>query len=116
ADPAVDDALYGVARAVDGDDLDVTGLLAGALQRGHRAQAHLVVLRVDALDAGLGLDELLGDLLALLAGEVTGLLEDDLQAGSLLGDALLEALSALGGDVVPGRAQQDGDLALAAGG
>ena len=37
-------------RAVDRDDLDVAGLLARGLERGDRAERHLVVVGVDAVD------------------------------------------------------------------
>src|SRR6185312_5517326 len=80
-DPAVEDALHGTLGAVDRNDLHVAGFLVGGLEGGHRAERHLVVLGVDRGDIGVGRDELLGDLLALLPGEVTGLLGDYLETG-----------------------------------
>lgn len=96
--------------------ISVPGFFAGALDRGDGAEAHLVVLGVDGGEVGVGLEELFGDLLALVAGELAGLLGDDLQAGGGGGDLVDEALGAVGGDAVAGGAEEDGDLAGAAGG
>src|SRR5687767_3865035 len=95
-DRAVDDGLHGVAGAVDRDDLDVlAGVLVGRLERGDRAERHLVVLRVDRGDVRVAGDELLHDRLALVAGELAGLLGDDLQARCLGLDLVDEAVGAV---------------------
>src|SRR6185312_4063926 len=115
-DRAVDDALHGVARTVDRNDLDVlAGLLAGRLERGDRAEGHLVVLRVDRGDARVTGDELLHDLLALVAGEVTGLLGDDGEPRGLGLELVDEPVRTVCSYVISGRAEQNGHLASAAG-
>src|SRR3954447_9917279 len=60
-----------VAGAVDGDDGHVlSGLLAGRLERGDRADGHLVVVRVDRGDVGMRLQQGLHHLASLVAREV----------------------------------------------
>jgi hypothetical protein len=67
------------------------------------------------LMSGLGLDELLGDRLALLAGEFAGLLEHHLETGRLVLDAVLEALGAVVVTLLPAAPSRMATFALAAG-
>ena len=74
---AVDDTLHGGLRAVDGDEVGLgDAVLAGVGQSDQGADALLVVLGVDRVDLRVRLDLGLGDALALLPGEVGGLLGD----------------------------------------
>ena len=78
---AVDDRLHAVLFAVDRDNEDVlAGDLARRLDRGDGAERHLVVVGVDDGRVGMRLQQRLGHLAALVAGEIAGLAGDDLPA------------------------------------
>src|SRR4051812_27366672 len=78
-DLAVGQGRHAVLDRVDRDDLDVrTGLLARGLDGFDGTEGHVVVVRVEDVDLALRLQEGLHDLLALGAGELTGLRGDDL--------------------------------------
>ena len=93
--PGVDrgDALGGPVEP-DHDDIGASAVA----ERLDRAERHLVVLAEDACHAGVGLQEVGGDVQALGAVEVGGLLGGD-------GDAL-ELLDALGEALAAGRARR----------
>ena len=81
AELAVDDGLNAVLLAVDGDDQDVLArLLAGGLDGRDGAQRHLVVVGIDDGRVGMGLQQRLRHLAALVAGEVARLARHDLVA------------------------------------
>ena len=116
AELAVDDRLDRVLLAVDRDDQDVlAGDLASGLDRGDGAERHLVVVRVDDGRVGMRLQQGLGDLAALVAGEVAGLAGEDDHIGRLGLDRVVEALLAVVGGRGADRALELDDLALAAG-
>src|SRR5690606_9246993 len=87
---AVLERLQTVAHGVDRDDDDV---LAGHLARGldglDRAKTHVVVVREDEGQVGVGLERSLDSGLALGAREVTGRLADDGVSADNLAEALL---------------------------
>src|SRR3954452_13767479 len=104
-----------VLLAVDAHELDVLARrLAGRLDRGDGADGHLVVVRVDRVRVGVGLQERLGDGATLDPGEVAVLAHDHLHAGAGL-DRLVEALLAVDGRRRAGRALQLDDLRVASG-
>ena len=99
--------------AVDRDDDHVLARhLAGGLDRRDRADRHLVVVRIDRGRVGVGLQQRLGDLAALVAGEVAGLGGHDLHAGNCL-DRLVEALLRSIGRRGAGGALELDDLGVA---
>ena len=84
------------------------------LDGGDGAKRHFVVVSVDDGRVGMGLQQGLGDLAALVAGKVAGLAGEDDHVGRLGLDGVVEALLA-----IVGRRSADGafeldDLALAA--
>ena len=94
-DLAVGERLHAVLHRVDRDDLDVLARHeAGRLDRLDRAEAHVVVVRVDEVDVGVRLQHRLHDLLAARTGEVAGLARDDLEV-RVLADHVGEALGAV---------------------
>ena len=54
--------------------------LAGGLERRDGAHRHLVVVGIDRRRLGMRLEQRLGDLAALVAGEIAGLAGHDLHA------------------------------------
>ena len=78
------------------------------MQRGDRAEGHLVVVGVDRRDVRIVGDQLLGDGLAHRPLVVAGLLGDDLDLGVELLEALHEAVVAVRRHVHAGSTEQDG--------
>src|SRR3954453_8777314 len=113
--PALLDRREPVLLAVDADELDVLARRpAGRLDRGDRADRHLVVVGVDRRRVRVRLEQRLRDRAALDAGEVTVLARDDLHAGAGL-DGLVEALLAVDRGGGAGRPLELDDLGVAAG-
>ena len=89
--------------------------LAGSFDRRDGAERHLVIMRVDDGRVGMRLQQRLGDLTALVAGEVAGLAGQDDHIGRLRLDRVVEALLAVVSGRSANRAFELDDLALAAG-
>src|SRR5829696_3491891 len=104
--------LDGLLGAVDGDHLDVLpGVLTSVLEGLDGPESHLVVLRVDRVNVGIGLYELLHDRLARCPDELPGLGGDDLHVRVLL-ELLLETLGAVDRDRSARYSFENGDLGL----
>src|SRR5215208_6899117 len=104
--------LDGLSGTVDGDYLDVLpGILAGVFEGLDGPESHLVILRVDRVNVGVGLYELLHDCLARCPDELPGLGGDDLHVRVLL-ELLLETLGAVDRDRSARYSFENGDLGL----
>ena len=104
----VDPSWIEAERIGGGVEADDDERLARGLGGVERAQRHFVVGGEDALEVGVGGQQVFGDGLALGAVRVGGLDGDDLEAGLLhgfLGAALAQVV-----DRVAGRAADDRDL------
>src|SRR5215213_3043124 len=104
--------LDGLLRTVDGDHLDVLPrVLTSVLEGLDGPERHLVVLRVDRVYVGVGLNELFHDRLALGPEEFPGLGGNYLHVRVLL-ELLLEALGTVDRDRGTGCSLEHGNLAL----
>src|SRR5215211_6408060 len=115
AELAVHDRLQGRPLAVDRDQGHVLARLApGRLEGGDGADGHLVVVGVDGVHVGVGPQQGLHHLAALVAVEIAVLGGQDLHARLAL-NGVLEALAAVVGRRGPGGPEQLDDVGLAAG-
>src|SRR5919108_3369290 len=103
------DGLEGVLDPVHADDLDLAGL-AGVLDRPDDAEPHVVVGGEEALEPGLGAQDVGGRGQRLLAVPVGG---DRLHDVELAGHGLLEAVEPGAAGHVAGDAADERDLAAA---
>src|SRR5215213_4466842 len=104
--------LDGLLGTVDGDHLDVLpGVLTSILEGLDGPERHLVVLCVDCVYVGVGLNELFHDRLALGPEEFPGLGGDDLHVRVLL-ELLLEALGAVDSDRSTRCSLENGNLSV----
>src|SRR5215204_1939198 len=104
--------LHGLTGTVDGDYLHVLpGILTGVFEGLDGPERHLVVLRIDRVYVGVGLNELFHDRLALGPEEFPGLGGNYLHVRVLL-ELLLEALGTVDRDRGTGCSLEHGNLAL----